>query len=287
MASSNRFTKEKEQELIDLLSSKPYVYYADYRDTIEKGFLKELLQDIEKHPDIAPLSLFTDKIDECYEGGEFPPPELFAPDIGLAYGLLSEEDRERFDEVFMEHIQCEPDYDHFLDQEICVDIIIDSGDFNYDLGCNQVYPHYDGDYDDLNRHGVPEKSCIWWLAKKQGYTKRQTKAALLNKEYGGSKFLESLREELLNCTSHMNCLVFMKKTTIRQWLEMLDAKSVTIPRQTGCGLVDYWCGAGSLLDIRLEKDIKATKKNISEIIPDECKSYSIHNIYGCADDLWN
>lgn len=165
MDTNNRFTKEKEQELIERLKE-PYIYYADYRDQIEDTFIKELAKDIENDPNTPPITLFKEKIWECYEDAEYPEQQSYAADIGLDYKNLSEEDQERFDEVFMEHIYCEPDYDHFLSQNICINIIIDSGDYNWDLGCNQVYPHYDGDYDYNKRHGIPDDSCITWLAKK-------------------------------------------------------------------------------------------------------------------------
>lgn len=286
MDTNNRFTKEKEQELIERLKE-PYIYYADYRDQIEDTFIKELVEDIENDPNTPPITLFKEKIWECYEDAEYPEQQSYAADIGLDYKNLSEEDQERFDEVFMEHIYCEPDYDHFLSQDVCVNIIIDSGDYNWDLGCNQVYPHYDGDYDYNKRHGIPDDSCITWLAKKQGYNKTQTKKALLDKVYDNSRFLKSLREELLNCTSHMNTLVFLKQMTIQEWLEALEKDKITIPKETPCGLVDFWMGAGGLINIELEKDVTVTKKNIHEIIPDCCKSYSIHSIYGCTDDFWN
>ena len=233
------------------------------------------------------MNLFKDKLIECYQDAEFPKIRPYAKDIGLNYDSLSEEDKENFDEIFYNNISCEPDYDHFLDQDICVNIIIDSGDYNWDLGCNQIYPHYDGDYDYDKKHGIPNDSCIMWLAKKQGYKKNETKNALLDCEYNNSRFLKSLREELLNCTSHMNTLVFLKKMTIREWLEMLNKNKITISKNTTCGLVDFWMGAGGLLDIKLEKDVTVSKKNIHQIIPDCCKSYSIHSIYGCTDAFWN
>ena len=126
-----------------------------------------------------------------------------------------------------------------------------------------------------------------WLAKKQGYKKNETKNALLDCEYNNSRFLKSLREELLNCTSHMNTLVFLTKMTIREWLEILNKDKITIPKNTTCGLVDFWMGTGGLLNIHLEKDITINKENIHQIIPDCCKSYSIHSIYGCTDNIWN
>lgn len=57
MDTNNRFTKEKEQELIERLKE-PYIYYADYRDQIEDTFIKELAKDIENDPNTPPLTLF-------------------------------------------------------------------------------------------------------------------------------------------------------------------------------------------------------------------------------------
>lgn len=288
----NKFTTKKENELVTLLYENPETIYTDYRDELGTHEIKKIYEQIEEEPNEDPLTIFKYLLNETYENYGYNNEteeyeyEEYAEKIGLEYNKLSDEDRDALQETVNENKWYEPDYDHFLNQDVCIDIIIDSGDYNWDLGCNQIYPHYDGDYEDLKENGIPKDSCILWLANKQKYTEKQTRDALADETFNGSKFLKTLQEELLNCTSHMNCLVFMKKMTIREWLESLNKKEITIPKETACGLVDFWSGAGGLLNIQLEQDITIPKENIHEIIPDECKRYNIHEIYGCTDRLW-
>lgn len=60
-----------------------------------------------------------------------------------------------------EHLSIELPEDHYLKQEVCVDIIVDTGDENYDYVLNDFYPHYDGRYEAT----IPEEASILWLAR--------------------------------------------------------------------------------------------------------------------------
>ena len=289
----NCFTELKKEELKKYLYENPIIIYTDYRDQMETRNLKELQSRIEDNPNEDPLVLFQEYLNEIYEDYGYDncledyDYKNFAETIGLDYDSLSEEEKEELQDTANEYCWYEPDYNHYLDQTVCINIIIDSGDYNFDLGCNQVYPHYDGDYEDLKQNGIQKESCIRWLAEKQGYDEPTTRLALADKKFSNSKFLESLQEELLNCSSHMNCLVFLKEMTIKEWLEALKASEITIPKRTSCGLIDFWSGAGGLINIQLEKEITVKKEEIHEIIPDECKRYSIHEIFDCTDARWN
>ena len=182
-----------------------------------------------------------------------------------------------------ENLWYKPDYDHYLNQKVCIDIFVDSGDYNYDLGVNQVYPHYNGDVEEP----IKDECCLVWLAKTQGYTKEELEKNLYKDEKFTNKFFESVYDELNNCTSHMNCLVFLKRMTLREYLEMMDSKKqVHISKDTRCGLFDNWSGAGGLLDIHLEKDINIPRENIHEITDDGQFRYNIHEVYGVDDSFW-
>lgn len=58
--------------------------------------------------------------------------------------------------------------DEYLEQEVNVDIRIDTGDANYDFTLNAIYPHYNGRKGD----DIDDRASLVWLAKTQGYSKR-------------------------------------------------------------------------------------------------------------------
>lgn len=191
-----------------------------------------------------------------------------------------------------------------MNQSVEVDIIVDTGDENYDYTLNCVYPHYNGIYGET----VSNESAIVWLSKQQGYTKTQLNKALRNGEHNGSKFLQSMRTEVLNCTSHMNALTLFIKMTLGECFDLIEAiekdsindeKSgyrtvqkrrgkgyITLSKNTACGLYDLWSGAGSVLDIVLERDVKLPLKYISTSKPDGCRGYGLSEIYGMCRSFW-
>ena len=79
----------------------------------------------------------------------------------------------------------------------------------------------------------------------------------------------------------------MKKMNIEEWLELLEKKTISITKSTRTGLVDFWSGAGGLLNIELEKDFKFSSKFIHEIQPDVCYRYGVLDIYGASDSLYD
>ena len=47
--------------------------------------------------------------------------------------------------------------------------------------------------------------------------------AMKKQIFGDSKLLESLRTEVLNCSSHMNALTFFVKMTVKELFELQEA----------------------------------------------------------------
>ena len=283
-------TKEEiKKRIVDELKDGIDVY-ADYRDQLETGSIKELQKRLEERGAESAKNIFMDYITETYEDYDLyngtEDLKCVCQNQGIDYNELDDDMKDYVNEVFNENVFYNLPYDHYLHQEVCINIVVDAGDANYDFGVNEVYPHYDGDYDELKRHGVPNKSCVAWLAKRQGYSKKELKKALLHDDKVESKFLQSMYEELLNCSSALPQLVFMKKMTIEEWLELLDKKTIAISKNTRTGLVDFWNGAGGLLDIELEKDFKFSSKFIHEIQPDVCYSYGVLRIYVASESLY-
>lgn len=197
---------------------------------------------------------------------------------------IFDEHKEYIEDWVKEHVCLNYPYEHYLNQEINVDIIVDTGDGNEDFVLNCVYPHYNG------RKGetISDKASIVWLTKQQGYTKTQLNKAMRYSEYGGSKFLKSIRDEVANCTSHMNALAFFVQLTLKDYFELVERKSknLIISQGMSCGLYDCWNGAGGSLEIELDKDVVLPKKFISSMQIDGARGYSVDEIYGVSSKFW-
>ena len=202
-------------------------------------------------------------------------------EVGIDWDTLDSDDQEYLRDEFSYNAWNKPDLDHYLKQKICVDIFIDSGDYNLDLGCNQVYPHYNGD----TSEPLQDECCLVWLATQQGYSKEQLQKNLYEGGFD-NKFFEDVYDEINNCTSHMNSLVFLKRMTLEEYLKLKDGEPVHISKNDRCGLFDRWSGAGGLLDIHLEKDIDIDPDDIHSIEYDEGFKYNIHDVYGVTDNFW-
>ena len=104
----------------------------------------------------------------------------------------------------------------------------------------------------------------------------------------------------------MNALVFLVKMTLEEYFNLRDAidkekkrnESYNLSERTGrgylllskdttCGLYDSWNGSGSVLEIKLEKDVRLPFRCIASADHDGCHGYGIREIYGCGSDLWS
>lgn len=208
---------------------------------------------------------------------------------------LSFDDNEEFIvDWIREHVTVELPTDHYLQQKVCVDIIVDTGDGNYDFVCNDIFPHYNARFGDV----IQEEASVLWLARQQGYKKRQLNRAMRHCDYSGSELLKSLRAEVHNCSSHMNALTFFVEMTVEQLFDLNEAmkdkgengtvrkRKVTLDKSAVCGLYDNWSGAGSILEIELEKDVVLPMEYISTALPDGGRGYSVASIYGVCSSMW-
>ena len=274
-------------------------YPADYRDEISSTTIKEIFQSDD--PDAA----FYETINDSWFWFIDDTQDDTVTNVKMAW----DEDVAEWDEVedeittyIDEHVIWQPDYHHYLDQTVNVDVLIDTGDGNYDYVLNCVYPHYNGDGDDE----IDDKAALMWLTEQMGYTKEQLDKARKDSDFGGSAYLESVERELANCTSHMQQLVFLVSMTLGECLQLNQRISasqhpefrsepwkntsedfITVPRTVMCGLFDKWSGAGSVLEIALEKDLRIPLKFIDGAVPDEAVSgWNIGNVYGMCASAW-
>ena len=129
--------------------------FADYRD--EMG--KRDLQDIADSDD--PREAFYDWLNDAYED------EVDQAWFNLASKCAEdlEIEHETAWEFLTEMVEVRLPEEHFLKQEIHVDILVDTGDANYDFICNNIAPAWGGcDPDEAH-----VEASIFWLAGQQGY----------------------------------------------------------------------------------------------------------------------
>ncbi len=282
--------------------------YADYRDEMDDKTAGEIVDSP------RPTEAFEEKMAEWYLETAWYYRDELTKEVQRAlendserfpFGLDAEQNQ--FDEDFIEeHVSFHYPEKHFLDQDMFVNIYIDSGDRNYDFTLNSVYPCWYGREEDR----IESKAGIVWLAKSQGYGKRQLQRALKYDEYPESpEFLQSLRAELLNLPSHMSTVTFLVKMPFHQLLELNEAIQwrerqvgnvydpkeypysgyILLDKNTICGLFDPWSGSGSILEISLERDIRIPVSHIWLAIPDDAKNhgYSVGDVYGMCGSAWH
>ena len=190
--------------------------------------------------------------------------------------------------------------EHYLNQDILVDILVDTGDANYDYTLNNFTPHYDA----CDNEPISEESSLLWLARQQGYTKTQLKQAMRERP-SEKNFMRSLYDEINNACTHMNTLTFMVKMTLEEYFTLTDAiiqereKNesyslkgrkgrgwILLDKSTTTGLYDPWNGSGGCLEIHLDKDVRLPIRCIETAKHDGCRGYSIREIYCCCTSLW-
>lgn len=310
--------KEFEKEIIEAIEKSSTIYldkdeygnyyyevYADYRDEIDYSTANEILKSK------SPIDTFFEKLVEWYRDTEFYYQDEIEKSIrntleentatypdGLPY-----EQSEFLINWVVENIYYKYPENHYLKQEFCTNIMIDTGDGNYDYTLNAHYPCYCGGE---KGEAMDNKASLVWLAKQQGYTKGQLRKALDDGDMANPKgFLESCRVEAANMSSHMQTLVFLVKMNLKTLMKInhliqirekgghkYDATEypncgyITLSKDTMCGLFDPWNGGGSVLEINLEKDVKIPIKFIRSCLPDGGDGYGIDDVYGLCGSCW-
>jgi|GEM_PF-558156 len=196
-------------------------------------------------------------------------------------------------------------YDHYLAQDVYINIIVDTGDGNYDYTQNELFGC---NYSEKGLEGRNESSLVW-LMKQQGYDMTAITGFVENENMQGSKLFKSIYQECRNTGTCMNALTFFAKLTLKEALrlhehsnniqfnergyvksyEEKDARigEITLDKSIVCGLYDPWNGSGSLLDIELEHDVALPLKYIDSAMPDGCRGCSVSRIYGMSRSFWS
>lgn len=270
--------------------------YADYRDEIDDWTMKKICSD--EHP----REKFWELLDEWYRDCEWDYADnvikRVLEDEDVAE-LVENQDEDEVRELIRDQFYVKYPEKHYLDQDVLVDLIVDTGDANYDYTLNDFGPHYDACDD-----AIPEEASLLWLARQQGFKKSELKEAMKDGKTT-NRFLKSVFVEIANASTHMNALSFLLKMSLEQYFSLADAIAkekkrnesyylsertgrgyLVLSKDTTCGLYDSWNGAGSVLEIQLEKDVRLPIRCIGSAEHDGCRGYSIRDIYGCNSSLW-
>ena len=273
--------------------------YVDYRDEMEDSTLKEIMASED------PEQTFYEKMFEWYRDAEWEIErdllKAVVASIETAAPTETYDEDEIKDEI-RELVSIDYPYEHFLKQEFCVNIFVDTGDGNYDYVLNCVYPHYNGRCGET----IDDKASILWLARQQGYTKTDLNKALRKGDIKDPHgFLESMRQEVINHGSHMAILTFLARMTLEEIFELnellklqdrnghfYDAEKrpycgyILIDKKAECGLYDPWGGGGSILELQLEKDVRLPIRFIRSATVDGGDGRSIRNVYGTDSSIY-
>lgn len=279
--------------------------YADYRDKMDNKTAIEILGSDD------PFSTFLEKMQEWYMDTEWKYRKDLGDEVigkltaknGLLPSDLTKEQEQMLSDLLMELVYFNLPEKHYMNQRFCVNIMLDTGDGNYDYTLNDLYPAYCGYY---NEGGIDPKASVAWLAKTQGYTKATLQKALREGDMRDPHgFLQSMRTEVANIASHMNVLTFLVEMSLEELMELnrlvrlqernghfYDATKnpycgyIILDKKTVTGLYDPWSGGGSCFEIELEKDVKLPIRFIRSALPDGGDGYSVGDVYGMCYSAW-
>lgn len=281
--------------------------HLDYRDTLSDFTLYDIMTADN------PRETFNELIgDWTVDGAVYYEDEL---EKEIRDNLTEDEEvffDENFDELwdwFHENYYYYYDENHY-NEIVKVNIMLDTGNCNYDFTRDNILNYcnyYSNEGKDL------KDSSVLWLAKQQKKATLLQKA--IKKVLNGEdikfedKFIKSTIEELENLPSHMATLTFLVNMPLFDYFDLREAMAaeeklndsyvledrkgkgtITISKNTMCGLFDVWSGGGSLLEIELDKDVVLPIKCIWKAEIETGKSqygYSVDSVYGLVGSAWD
>jgi len=260
--------------------------YVDYRDELGEDNIKKILECDTKE---QAQEMFNQIMWDMYEDYECDLYQELLKKIESTFkNEVSDSENIYYDyedeirDYINDQVYIKYPYDHYLNENVCLNVVVDVGDGNYDFTKNELFGC------NYTEKGLKEPSSLVWLMQQQGYTMEQIEKFIEDEDFQGSKFLESVYNECLNTSTCMNALTFFIKTTLKEAIELKgELKDITIPKHINCGLVDFWNGAGSLLEIELEKDVIIPKEYIDSITIDGGRGrWGVGEIYGMMSSFW-
>ena len=236
--------------------------------------------------DLAMETAYESQIDEIRDHYS----QDIVSEITKRLGIVYEVDDD-INEVIMEELSFKLPYAHYLQQEVHVPIMLDTGDANFDYTLNRLMEP------DQDHHEpwMDDRASIAWLAKQQGYTKEQLVAAMQTDESDiKDTFLLRLCEEMDYTGDGIGQLVFLTKLTVRELLALRTAMmrkqgSITITDPV-CGLFDKCNGSGRMgLKISHPIEIPVSliqSAEIDSVHTGQFGNYGIDEVFDYVEAVW-
>lgn len=191
-----------------------------------------------------------------------------------------------------------------FNNELLVNIMVDCGNGNYDYACDNILNYYGSEE-------IQDESSVLWLSKTQDkeVDLRELCQKAFNGEFESSEspqgFVETSVQELENFPGNMGTVTFLVRMKLKDIFKILEIQKeefdpnaqydprlnksesyLLLGKETQCGIFDPWTGAGSCMEIQLEKDVKLPIK-YAELCVDGCKmhGYDVQEVY-CMESCW-
>ena len=178
-------------------------------------------------------------------------------------------------------------------QMLKVNLMVDSGNWSYSLCC-----------DDLLSGEQPkerlEHSSIVYVAELLGKRKELYSALAGAEEEKADPFISSIYKELENNPyPNGSTMTFLVELPLRTLLDILynqrlskevgsKPMEIAIPKDTMCGLFNAWNGSGSLLEVKLPRDISIPVDKLEFQVEGAniYYRYSVDEVYGLVSSAW-
>lgn len=195
-------------------------------------------------------------------------------------------------EIFTKTISLRPD--NYLNEEVRVPIMLDTGDGAYDYSLNTILAPNGRQHKSL---WMSDKSSLRWLLEEQGYSANQLIQAYTDysKKSISDSFLCDMVEEIINGEDGCCQVVFLTKMTIRDLLLLNMAMtegigSITITNPRG-GLFDKVHGRGGMNLCKYPRSITIPVQIIKSAKVDmhhdgDCDDYGVDEIFDFCDSEW-
>lgn len=246
--------------------------YTSYDDVISQETVAKIMESNAPHDALCEwvYNSYEDHVD--YEMDEI---------ISKVKENLPDEDEEKIRDILLDLVFFEYPFDHFLNSSVRATVIMDVGESNFDFTTNAC------------EEGMVEEGCsIAWLGKYFGYELSTMEEALEGETLPIDTFLGSFQQEIAELHSSMPAITFLVTMSLKEMIEFAENKKANpekeyvINKEACCGLHDFWYGAGSMLELVLEKDVILPAKFIRSCLPDGMDGYGIDEVYGLVSSVW-
>lgn len=159
--------------------------YKDYRDVLEDSDIADILAGQHKYmvngekkvEHMPPRDVFYTLIAEYYEEAVWDVENTVLGNLKENEAVMRfvkehEIDEDVLRDCLMDVWYATPPYDDFLKQEVCMDIMLDTGDCNYEFTCNNLASTDIECVEDFD-----DNSSLLWLCEQQGITREELLAA--------------------------------------------------------------------------------------------------------------